>query len=135
MCWQLLAGSRFGRIAFVVDGKPWILPFNYRVVDQTIVFRTAAASMLHALGGGSPVAVEIDHVDVAAETGWSVLLRGEVWEVTDDTDLRDRLQESVRPWAPGDRDRWLQVTANTTSGRAISRHDRDWIPPYRTASR
>ena len=134
VCWQLLAGSRFGRIAFVVDGAPLVLPFNFRVHGETLVFRCAASSMLHGLGRGSPVAVEIDHVDVAAETGWSVMLRGEAWEITDRSDAVDKLGDSVHAWAPGDRDRWLSVTRGAVSGRSISRRSTDWRPPFRTSS-
>src|SRR5687767_3865885 len=87
VCWHLLAGSRMGRIGFVLDDEPWVLPFNYGMRGRAIVFRTSEGSMLHSLGGGAPVVVEIDNIDHAAQTGWSVIARGHLWEITDEPDV------------------------------------------------
>lgn len=120
VCWDLVAGGEFARIGFVIDGKPWILPVNYRLMGQTVVFRTTEGSMLDALGNGAAVVVELDHVDQAALTGWSVLVRGTAQAIS--SDVLPVVDGSVHPWAPGDKDRWLWVLAEAISGRAISRH-------------
>jgi nitroimidazol reductase NimA-like FMN-containing flavoprotein (pyridoxamine 5'-phosphate oxidase superfamily) len=127
VCWHLLAGSRVGRLAFTVDGDPWVLPFNYSTRDKAIVFRTAEGSMFHALGDGAAVAVEIDHVDGAAQTGWSVLARGHAWELTDEA-LIASVADGVHPWAPGVKDRWMWILPHAISGRAISRKRATTLP-------
>jgi len=66
---------------------------------------------------------EADHVDPVAESGWSVLVRGKLWEVTDEA-LRDRLvKTATAPWAPGPIDRWMIIVPSVVSGRSITRHE------------
>lgn len=128
VCWDLVAGGEFARIGFVIDAKPWILPVNYRLVGQSVVFRTTEGSMLDDLGNGAAVVVEVDHVDPAARTGWSVLVRGTARAIT--SDVLPVVDGSVHPWAPGDKDRWLWVLAGAISGRAIIRHAPKLHLPY-----
>ena len=130
VCWHLVAGSRLARAGFVFDGEPWILPFNFAMRDRALVFRTAAGSMLHSLGNGAAVAVEVDNVDQAAQTGWSVVVRGRVWEITDPKEVATFADGAVQPWAPGPKERWMWVLPHAISGRAISRRLRNWRPPY-----
>jgi uncharacterized protein len=123
VCWRLVNRVVVGRVGFVFDGEPFVLPVNCAVVDGKIAFRTAGDSMLHTLGDGVRVAFEADHVDPVAESGWSVLVRGELWEVVDE-DLRDRLVSAeTHPWAPGPIDRWMIIVPSVVSGRSITRHE------------
>ena len=39
-CLELLRADEIGRLAVVADGGPLILPVNYRVDGESIVFRT-----------------------------------------------------------------------------------------------
>ena len=84
MCWRLVNRVVVGRVGFVYDDEPMVLPVNCVVVDGNIAFRTAGDSMLHNLGEGARVAFEADHVDPVAESGWSVLVRGNLWELNDE---------------------------------------------------
>lgn len=123
VCWRLISRVAVGRVGFIYDGEPMVLPVNCVVVDGNIAFRTAGDSMLHDLGDGTRVAFEADHVDPVAESGWSVLVRGSLREVLDN-ELRDRLVAAgSHPWAPGPKDRWMVVTPTVISGRSITRHD------------
>ncbi|HSB85868.1 MAG TPA: pyridoxamine 5'-phosphate oxidase family protein [Ilumatobacteraceae bacterium] len=123
VCWRLVARVAVGRVGFVYDGEPMVLPVNSALVDGKIAFRTAGDSMLHDLGDGVRVAFEADHVDPVSESGWSVLVRGNLWEVTDE-DLLGRLTTaSAHPWAPGPKDRWMVIVPSAVSGRSITRHD------------
>lgn len=47
-----------GRVALPDDDGPLVLPVNYRVVDDTVVFRTGPGSRLAAAAGGLRVAFE-----------------------------------------------------------------------------
>ena len=123
VCWRLVSRVAVGRVGFVYDGEPVVLPVNSIVVDGKIAFRTAGDSMLHDLGDGARVAFEADHIDAVAESGWSVLVRGNLWEVVDD-ELRDLLiGASTHPWAPGPKDRWMVIEPSIVSGRSITRHE------------
>jgi uncharacterized protein len=122
VCWRLASSVAVGRVGFVYDDDPIVLPVNSMVVDGRIAFRTAGDSMLHALGSGDRVAFEADHFDTVAESGWSVLVRGHLWEVVDD-ELHNRLiAASTHPWAPGPKDRWMIIVPSVVSGRSITRH-------------
>lgn len=122
VCWRLVTRAGFGRIGFVYDGEPMVLPVNCAVIDDKVVFRTEGHSMLHDLGPGTKVAFEADHVDHVAETGWSVLVRGALWDV-DDPAFAARLEAlPTHPWAPGVKDRWMVVVPTHVSGRSITRH-------------
>jgi nitroimidazol reductase NimA-like FMN-containing flavoprotein (pyridoxamine 5'-phosphate oxidase superfamily) len=123
VCWRLVSRVAVGRVGFVYDDEPMVLPVNCVVVDGNIAFRTAGDSMLHNLGDGARVAFEADHVDPVAESGWSVLVRGNLWELVDE-DVRDRLVADVtHPWAPGPIDRWMIIVPAIVSGRSITRHE------------
>lgn len=83
-----LLGSRsVGRIAVTMRALPTILPVT-DVLDATtesIVFRTGYGTKLDAAGRNAVVAFEIDDLDEATRTGWSVVAIGTASEVTDPT--------------------------------------------------
>jgi nitroimidazol reductase NimA-like FMN-containing flavoprotein (pyridoxamine 5'-phosphate oxidase superfamily) len=121
-CWQLLTRAGFGRVGFVEDAGVVVLPVNSAVRDQRIIFRTAVGTSLAAAGDGSVVAFEADHTDRVAESGWSVLVQGQLWDVTDRPEVATWSTVLVRPWAPGPRDRWMRIDPTRVTGRMIQRH-------------
>jgi nitroimidazol reductase NimA-like FMN-containing flavoprotein (pyridoxamine 5'-phosphate oxidase superfamily) len=121
VCWRLLGGSVIGRVGFILDGAPMVLPVNFVLDGRSIVLRTAQTSLLEAFGAGPPVAFEVDGSDAFAETGWSVVVQGAGEEVTDDAERSQLARLPLHPWAPGERDRWLRIHPTMVSGRAISR--------------
>lgn len=121
-CLQLLASQRFGRLAVVMStGAPVIRPVNY-VFDrpsQSVVFRTASGSKFHALLHAVKAAFEIDGIDEAARTGWSVIIEGVTEEVTQPNDIARLNRLELEPWAPGPKPHWVYIRALTVSGRRI----------------
>jgi nitroimidazol reductase NimA-like FMN-containing flavoprotein (pyridoxamine 5'-phosphate oxidase superfamily) len=122
VCWQLLGRAGFGRVGFVEADGVAVLPVNSAVRDQRIIFRTATGTSLAAAGDGSVVAFEADHTDRVSESGWSVLVRGTLWDVTDRPETTNWSAVLVRPWAPGAHDRWMAIEPTRVTGRAIQRH-------------
>jgi nitroimidazol reductase NimA-like FMN-containing flavoprotein (pyridoxamine 5'-phosphate oxidase superfamily) len=124
-CWRLLARAGFGRIGFAdADGEQVVLPVNAGIDARRVVFRTSEASSLARLGGGSNVAFEADHTDPVAESGWSIVVRGRAWEVTDEQ-VPERWNEfAVHPWAPPPRHRWMVIEPGRVTGRMVERHRR-----------
>jgi uncharacterized protein len=120
-CWRLVAQEGFGRVAFIHDFELWILPVNTAVVGGRVVFRTADDSMLRAAGNNSMVAFEADHTDRVNETGWSVVVRGRLRDVTDKPETGAWHELTVRPWAPGPRNRRMLIDPSAISGRMINR--------------
>jgi uncharacterized protein len=122
VCWWLISRTRLGRVAFVADGVPAVRPVNCGVLDRHVVFRTGADSALGRMADGSPVAFEVDQTDEVAESGWSVIVTGQLSSVTDAEELARVAEFELHPWAPGVRDRWMKVTPNLVTGREVTRH-------------
>jgi uncharacterized protein len=120
-CWLLLSSAAVGRVGFVSEGQPKVLPVNHCVDEHTIVFRTEGGASLHVLGQGAPVAFEVDGADSDVQTGWSVLVEGRLLEITDPDELSRVSHLPVHPWAPGERDHWMRLIPTSVTGRAISR--------------
>jgi nitroimidazol reductase NimA-like FMN-containing flavoprotein (pyridoxamine 5'-phosphate oxidase superfamily) len=117
-CLDLLRSHNVGRIAVNDHGQPLIFPVNYATDDRAVVFRTAPGMKLTS-APMSQVAFEIDEVDAAAGTAWSVLVQGVAYEITSALDhLSERLRALVvEPMAPGDRRSWVAVMRREISGR------------------
>lgn len=117
-CLGLLAAHHLGRLGFVADGWPVILPVNYVFEEPSIVVRTGPGAKLDDTPL-SMVAFEVDAADPDGAWGWSVLAQGPAFDITDSIDeysgaLR-RLP--VEAHAPGDKPNWLKITARRLSGR------------------
>ena len=113
-CRYLLRWEAVGRIAFVEgDDVPIVLPVNYVVIDDAIVFRTHP-DLANGLQGRL-VSFQVDRVDTYRRVGWSVLVRGHA-EVVDLERLTDPPPE---PWAPGDRAAAVQITPSQITGRRL----------------
>ncbi len=118
-CLQLLAGSRVGRIALNDDGGPVIFPVNYVVDRGSVLFRTGVGSKLGATDARDEVTFQVDHVDLDDHTGWSVLVRGRLVEVTDGDEVDRLAGMGLHTFAGGDRNHFVQVLPRTISGRRI----------------
>jgi nitroimidazol reductase NimA-like FMN-containing flavoprotein (pyridoxamine 5'-phosphate oxidase superfamily) len=121
-CLELLRGAIVGRVGFNVPEGPRIIPVNYTVVGDAIVFRTTPYSLLgtHARG---PMAFEIDQIEYADQKGWSVLAVGTAEPVEDVSELADQgALWDPKPWAGGAsrllyiRLRWTELTGRRLGG-------------------
>ncbi len=124
-CLDLLQSHSVGRIALIDHDQPLIFPVNYAADDRAVVFRTAPGMKLTE-APMSKVAFEIDEVDTAAGTAWSVMVQGVAYEITSTLDrLSERLRELVvEPMAPGERKNWVAVMRREISGRRFRLSDR-----------
>jgi nitroimidazol reductase NimA-like FMN-containing flavoprotein (pyridoxamine 5'-phosphate oxidase superfamily) len=119
-CFGLLAQERVGRVAFVDDLGPIVMPVNFVLDRHMVVFRTDSGTKLDAAIRGSRVAFEIDGTDEAARTGWSVVIRGEAIEVTDPAELERLRRLPLQPWAPGAKTHYVRILPAVLTGRRIS---------------
>jgi nitroimidazol reductase NimA-like FMN-containing flavoprotein (pyridoxamine 5'-phosphate oxidase superfamily) len=132
-CESLLRAHVVGRVALTAPDGPYVLPVNYSVVDDAIVFRTAPYGVLGRLGREARLAFEIDQFDHERQRGWSVLARGPAETVTEVHELAHI--EHVwppRPWASGTKPlhvrlRWVELT-----GRKLGT---GWDPGRETVTR
>ena len=119
-CLRLLKSGVFGRVALVGPSGPQIIPINYSVVNDSIVFRTTPYSLLGTYGRNAQMAFEVDHVDYEYGTGWSVVAQGRSDAITDSREL-DVITSSwtPRPWASGQRNAYFGLRWTELSGRRL----------------
>lgn len=115
-CWDLLRANEFGRLAYVVDGAPAIVPTNYAVDGDQLVFRTTDGTKLHSLLANPRVAFEIDHVDDDTEVGTSVVVHGEAHVLSSDEEWRIE-QVGLRAWLGQDRPVLVAIRPSAVTGR------------------
>ncbi|GAB2870176.1 pyridoxamine 5'-phosphate oxidase family protein [Nocardioides pacificus] len=119
-CHDLLTGGVVGRVAMSTPAGPHIVPVNYAVIDDSIVFRTAPYSVVGTYAWNNLLAFEVDQIDYEHQHGWSVVASG-----------RGRLVESAeeltaitttwdpRPWADGSRPMYVRLEWDALTGRRL----------------
>lgn len=119
-CRGLLAGGVFGRVAVCTGDGPRILPVNYSVVEESVIFRTSAYGVVANHDWASTMAFEVDHVDYSDQRGWSVVAigRGERVEDPDELALIKRTWDP-RPWAAGVRPLYVRLAWRELTGRRL----------------
>jgi nitroimidazol reductase NimA-like FMN-containing flavoprotein (pyridoxamine 5'-phosphate oxidase superfamily) len=134
-CLDLLRGGVVGRVALSTPMGPRILPVNYAIYHDAIVFRTTPYSELGTYGWHSEVAFEIDHIDYEKHQGWSVVAYGRAELVEDAEEVADiRRTWDPRPWASGARSLYMKLVWRDLTGRRLGG---DWAsgqmsPVHRT---
>jgi nitroimidazol reductase NimA-like FMN-containing flavoprotein (pyridoxamine 5'-phosphate oxidase superfamily) len=132
-CIELLSTRAVGRIAVVQDGYPIVVPVNYRVVsepDLWLVIRTRHGGVIEQ--SSARIAFQIDSIDPEQQEGWSVLVRGALRGLTDDSP-EVRAHIDPHPWLTQERDLWLAIQPLTITGRALHAGAPDWT--YHPADR
>ena len=120
-CWGLLRTHSIGRIAVMVAGRPEIFPVNYGAGNGAVVFRSSPGTKL-ANAPMTRTTFEIDGFDDHTGSGWSVMVKGTVSEITTSIDeLAVTLHRiPIRPLAPGEREHWLALYADEVTGRRFT---------------
>ncbi|WP_035851697.1 helix-turn-helix domain-containing protein [Kitasatospora azatica] len=127
-CWAKIAPGGVGRIVVSTPDGPRVAPVNYRVLDNVILYRTAAHGLpASAVGMGVPpaegwgkVAFEVDQLDDALSSGWSVVVAGIAERLTDPEELEWLTEHAdPGPWVGGTRETWVRINPQSITGRLI----------------
>jgi uncharacterized protein len=120
-CHELLLTQDVGRLAVVVGGYPEVFPVNYTIVRDRVVIRTdPGAKLAHARF--ERVCFQVDELDMARRTGWSVLVKGIVHELKKGDRHAEELDfaaAKISSWAGGAKSHILVVTPMSVTGRRI----------------
>ncbi|MGV3758893.1 MAG: pyridoxamine 5'-phosphate oxidase family protein [Actinomycetota bacterium] len=118
-CLRLLASASLGRLGITTGALPTVLPVNYRLVGDQVVFRTGTGSKLDAATDNAVVAFEVDDMDPVWHTGWSVVVTGVAREVSDPDELTAIEVSSIPHWAPDHASRVVAVSTEIVTGRRV----------------
>ncbi|MBG0830123.1 pyridoxamine 5'-phosphate oxidase family protein [Planomonospora sp. ID67723] len=127
-CLHLIFPGGVGRVAFTDAGGPMILPVNYVLHDNAVVFRTAVGGPFDenlrtgVEGVEFKVAFEVDRIDDPNREGWSVLIRGGAHLVSSAEEQAIVKAADVQSWAGGERELYVKIIPAEVTGRRIRHH-------------
>jgi hypothetical protein len=118
-CMELLAANHFGRVAVNDREGPVVLPVNYVLDGDSVLFRSGMGTKVEAGARGSAASFEVDAVDERTRTGWSVLARGTLTDVYERVEIERARRLPLQPFAGGDRPHFLRLIFERVTGRRI----------------
>ena len=116
----LLEATEVGRLVFTVRALPEVFPVNFRVFEGSVVVRVSGTSRAVAGAVDAVVAFEVDQIDAASRTGWSVTVVGHTSEILDRAERERVLALPLVPWAGGVRDRLIRIPLDRVTGRRLA---------------
>lgn len=122
-CLGLLRTKRLGRLAVIAENYPMIFVVNYGLDGDVVIVRTDGGTKLQAASHAN-VSFEVDEIDEASQTGWTVVILALAEEVTGahrEQIIAATHRNSVQPWDPGDHEHWLRLIPHRMTGRRIRR--------------
>jgi len=115
-CWDLLRDDEFGRLAFRMTDEVHLVPVNYAVDGDTLLFRTAEGDKLLGVVMHPEVVFEIDdHDETSAH---SVVVRGLARRLEEDEEHRAD-DVGLRPWLGTLKYNVVEIRPTSISGRAF----------------
>lgn len=122
-CWELLRSHELGRLGFHLLDQVHVVPINYTVDEDTLLFRTAEGSKLLGVVMHGDVVFEIDEHD--DQQAWSVIVRGDA-QLLDEHAAHRADNLPLRPWVDNPKYNVVEITPTEVSGRAFRLH-RPWL--------
>lgn len=130
-CMQLVGSGTVGRVAVNDDPSPVVLPVNYLLGDDGVVFTTVAGTKWDAATSGAPASFEVDGIDQEHRSGWSVLIRGTLSALAADDQVADEIRDQLAPLPGGARPHLVQLSIDEVTGRRIP-PDAAWTTAHRS---
>jgi uncharacterized protein len=121
-CRELLARGEVGRVAICGPRGPFILPVNYVLHGEAVVFRTSPYGSLGRLAPNQQIAFEVDELDPKTKSGQSVVATGRGEMLDDRQDLAEiRALEDPTSWDSGAKLLYVRLAWNELTGRRVGR--------------
>ena len=121
-CIDRLRSSRIGRVAVTSRVLPAIVPVNYTVVGNALLFRTRPDGMLAKACDNTIVAFEADELGPEGGAGWSVLVVGAAELLHGGAAVRAAERGLVSAAGEG-RSQFVSITMTKVTGRLLPRAD------------
>jgi uncharacterized protein len=116
---ELFAAKSVGRIAYATNTGARILPVNYSLGDDCVIFRTVRDGEIFRHALSSNCAFEIDETNEWFESGWSVVAVGRLQLATEDDFAQMRYGRLPEPWAGGGRWMFVRLPCEHVSVRRV----------------
>ena len=120
-CLALLACRSLGRVSVSIGALPAILPVTYRLSGEVVVLCTTPGTRFDAALRNAVVAFEVDDLDEASGTGWSVLVTGFAEEIMGHDEVDRAHTLGLRSWATDGETHFVRIPCDEISGRRIGR--------------
>ena len=119
-CLDLLAQAKVGRVVFVRDALPEVIPVCYLVFGEAVVFGVHSTSPVAQEIEGSIVTFQVDSFDPERECGWHVRAVGTFRPALTPDELAVAGVVVPRPWTIGEAlERVMQVDLEVVGGYVI----------------
>lgn len=122
-CWELLRADELGRLAFRMSDEVHLVPVNYTVDGETILFRTAEGNKLLGVTMHPEVVFEIDAYD--DDQAHSVIVRGRARVLEEDEEHRAE-NVPLHTWVETPKYNVVEIVPTEITGRAF-RLSRPWL--------
>ncbi|MCU1492543.1 MAG: hypothetical protein JWO62_307 [Acidimicrobiaceae bacterium] len=120
-CLRRLATQSVGRIGITVRALPVVLPVNFGLLGESIVFRTTPGTKLDAATNKTVVAFEVDSYEPDGRSGWSVLVIGRAMKMPAD-EVADAEALVIDAWPlDGQASHFVRIEGSQISGRRFNR--------------
>lgn len=113
--WRLLRHTSHGRLGLSVADQMNLVPVNFRIDQDRIVFRTAPGKKLTQLKTQPRVIFQAD--GILSDQAWSVLARGtaRVLESPEDVERAEGL--GITTWIPTVKEHFVEIAVEEIHGR------------------
>ncbi len=127
---ERLAATAIGRLAYQrPDGTPHVVPVHFATLtgptatstlgSGDLVIRSLDGPKVEAARQGQPACLEVDHLDLEARTGWSVVVHGRLELLSDADTLEAAWAAHPDPWVEGAHGHWVRLIPDDVGGRDL----------------
>jgi len=118
-CLRLLGSAHVGRVGFSSGALPVVLPVNFVLIGDTIVFRSEDGVKTRAAHDAVVACFEVDGFDGLIHNGWSVLATGRLREVDNPEELQRAERLPLASWMSNGMDHYIELGIELLSGRRL----------------
>ena len=115
----LLEAHEFGRLAYTRRTLPAIRPVSYAVRAGGVLIWAGADPGLGRAVRGAVVAFQVDELDRATRSGWSVTVTGTASLVSDEIELARARADGPVPWDPEAMEQLIRIPLTMVAGRRL----------------
>jgi nitroimidazol reductase NimA-like FMN-containing flavoprotein (pyridoxamine 5'-phosphate oxidase superfamily) len=118
-CLELVAGVRLGRVAVSTEALPVVLPVNFALDGDRVVFSSAPGTKLYVAATGAQMAFEADDVDAETRSGWSVCITGPGTVVADPAETARLRELDLDTWGAEGEESYVVIEPQVVTGRRL----------------